>query len=619
MVRGAAKFLHPFASPAEVEITRRRQDALLRLYGLVKSGTGATPKESVCSALAKVAQVTSSRYGAFATWVQDVSSSTFPGACSVAAGVGVLRKLQSVREIEQQQTWVRRLVDVLDKMMIFRKGEQGMGSGTLILTELLLLVQELQPQMQDSLNRLADWVNFCGDHESSEERLDAYIAGCGLDAAPKLEELHRSACKFNAIFRPDVGMDSLQHMQELYTTLMGGPKWSSHVASHAMPLMHAMHLIQDIASDDIQYPIAFASFLGVVSLLQLEKENMLCISASGAGSTAVSNSDEMLPPPPSNEEYQAAPPAPPTNAEQNPDRRGLDQERPVDDRGDETATSRENLDPSSRSSCDVGSSSGVTEVAGPDPACSGPRPASGGAVADSSTAGMRGSFRSSRTASGPMPGAGPDAGASSGLNSRELASESAAGGEAGLPGEEAAKSQASGARGRCSPRRPHPAPGIPASAALGSSPDGADRRVEDAANEAAGVRADQGNYGARGSSRGPTSGSPRSAGTCDGRNAASTDSTEGSEESKSYSNRCAGSVASVSPDVDISTRQDTGSGSTRREERSGPRGTRGDSAMQAHNRGGGHEEGEDTIRHLNEQYAEKQAERSCRRLGSERA
>lgn len=627
MAKEAALFLARFTNNEELKKINKRQRALLQLYNLlkIKRGTRANQKD-ICSALANLARSTSSKHNSFATWIEDVSSSTSPGIYSVADGVEVLRKLSSVREVGRQGTQLLRLVDVLDMMEVFRKAGQDVDCGRGIIKELVLLVRDIlpQPQMQDSLNRIAAWVDFCGDHESPKKRLDAYIVGCGLPA-PKLEELHRSACEFNNNSHLlNVDMDSLHHMQELYTMVLEEPNWSMHVVSHIMPLMHAVHMLQNMADDDIQYQTAFASFVAVVSLLKLEKDDILCANSSGPGSAGVPSVDT-LPPPPSSEQYQAAPPTPPTNADESSGKQ----------RG-KRATSREAWDPSSygvgssseqgvrsefdatggagssstcggqtisssstggtsvagsgagfasdgtvagtstagtggRSGCDAaggaGSSStrrgqntssnstGGSCIAGSSAGC-----AWKGAVAGTSTAGIGGRLSSQHAPPRSTVSAGPDTGMyPSDLDSGDVPSHSAVGGEADLPEGGAATCPGSAARERIDP---HPAPEVPLSTAFGSTPGAAGRSEEDTASASPGVRVDQGNdglrgnpvldAGVRGSSGDPTSGSARSASTRDGQHASMTDS--------------------------------PGS----REEKSGPPGVRGDPTMQTHNGGDGH-------------------------------
>lgn len=481
IVKEAARFLHRFANNAEVEIIRRRQNSLLHLlHKLVKPGTGST--ESVCSAVANLALLTSPKHKSFAKWIKDVGSSTFLGDYSVTVGAGILRELTSVREIGRQQKWVHRLVDVVDKMEIFRRGGHDMDCGKDILTEILLLAQELQPQpeLQDSLNRIAVWVKFCGGDESPEERLHAYIVKGGLPA-PKLEDLHNSACEFNANAHPlNAGIDCLHHMQKLYRTLMGESSWSGHVVSHAIPLMHAVYVLENITPDDIQYQTMFASFLAVISLLQLENDDVLCVNASAAVCRV-----EMLPQPPSNEEHRPFPPVPPTKTEEKSCKHHHDQDHPIDHRG-ESSTSL--VGPSSRSSRDVGPNAdgsqndrlgfGAAEGAGSGSACGGQN----------------------------MMGGGVDS-----------------------PKKGAATNPVSGAQGRT----------ISVRTALGPSPDPTEKRV-DTSSAAADVQADQGNdrgrgspplrRGVSGSSRNPSSGSARSESTRYGQNAVSTDPPEGREE-----------------------------------------------------------------------------------------
>lgn len=335
VVKEASRFLECFASEEESTTIHRRRDALLLLHEQIETGNSSTQKD-VCSALANVARRTSLK--SFATWIQDVGSSAFSGAYSVADGLEVLRKLTSVQQMGSKKAQVRRLVEVMDNMRVFRRGRSARKDGTKILAEFLLLVQELQPQteMQELLNRIAVWVNFCGDHESFNERLDAYIVGGGLRAR-KLEKLHESACKFNAnLHEANVDIDSLHHMQDLYKVLLEENNYSTHVVSHAMPLMQAVHLLQNMADDDIQYKTAFASFLAVVSLLQLEKADMLSVNTTEPerGLAAAGSTHSTPRPPRSKERHSAVPPEPPTIADENASKRPLHREHSADDFGD---------------------------------------------------------------------------------------------------------------------------------------------------------------------------------------------------------------------------------------------------------------------------------------------
>lgn len=630
MATEAALFLERFTNNEEMKKIDKRQRALLQLHNLlkIKTGTRANQKD-VFSALANLARITSSKHDSFATWIEDVSSSTSPGIYSIADGVEVLRKLSSVREVGRQGTQLRRLVDVLDRMEVFRKAGQDVDCGRGIMKELVYLVRDTvtQPQMQDSINRIAEWVDICGDHESPKKRLDAYIVKCGLPA-PKLEELHRSACEFNnnpRLLNVEMqDMDSLHHMQELYTMVLEESNWSMHVVSHVVPLMYAVHMLQNMADDDIQYETAFASFLAVVSLLKLERDDMLCVNSSGPGSADVPSVDT-LPPPPSSEQYQAAPPTPPTNADESSGKQ----------RG-KRATSREALDPSS---CGVGSSSeqgvrsefdaaggagssstcggqpisssstGGTSVAGSGAGC-----ASDGAVAGTGTAGMgersgcdaAGGAGSSSTCRGQntiynSTGGSSIAGSSAGcaregavagtstagiggrFSSRHAPPRStvSAGPDTGkypsdrdsgdAPSHSAVGGKADlpeGGAATCSGSAareridPHPAPELPLSTAFGSTPGAAGRSKEDTASASPGVRVDQGNDGLGGS---PGLGA-------------------GVRGSSGDPTSCSARSASVRDGQNASMTDLPGS----REEKRGPPGVRGDPTTQTHNGGDEH-------------------------------
>lgn len=465
MIMASGKFLNGFASDEEKGIIRRRQKALLNLHKLLQAGSGITPKETICSAIAKVAF--SSSQASFAKWIQDVGSSTSLGDYSVAAGVGVLRQLTSVRQIRGQNIWVCHLVDFLDKLEVFRKGGEDKACGIDVLKGLLQLVQSF-PQhsdMQDLLKRITTWVDFCERHDSAEKRLLAYVDGGGV-LSHELEELQRLAREFNATSHPvSMGMDNLLHVHELYTTLMKGP---SQVVSKAMPLMHAVYLLQNRSADDSLYQTAFASFLAVVSLLQLEKGDLLCVDSSECVSAA-SPAGEVWPSPPCNEAYETFPPAPPTFAEDVSGRSRLDQDQPVDDRG-ANSTLREVDDRLSDDVCDYGSPGrsglGTAEGNGSGSACGGHTTGSFASGTESGLGPGSGgaSCRSPHQASRSMPTTGVDADLCPERNSRPSHS--------AIRGGENPKIRSprrvSGSRGTTNPQFPPPVPREHSKSAVGS-------------------------------------------------------------------------------------------------------------------------------------------------------
>lgn len=623
MVKAAAQFLERFAkaNKEESKIIRRRQDAFLLLYKFVKCGNGAT-RQDVCPALADLALCISSTHKSFATWIRGVSSSTFMRDYSVGVGVEALRKLASLRGIATHKRQVLRLVGVLDTMEVFRKGKQDVDCGAGILMEVLPLVQGLQTESetQDSLSRLMAWVKFCCEHESPKERIDAYVVRGDLPA-PKLGELHQSACEFNGNpHRSQEDMGSLHHMQELYTIILEKQKWSVDVVSHAMPLMHAVHLLQtitdeDMGDDDSQYQTAFASFLAVVSLLQLEKDAMLCANASWHVSASVPRVD-VLPPPPSNDDFQTSPPAPPTyNADENAGKLNLEKATSAD------ASSTPGGSQQARSGIDTtGGAGGSSTCGGSQHARSGVETAGGagasstcggqsrnsistasatsvagsgsfcaldGADAGTRTAGMRGSLQSPHDAPGSTARAAYGPSRPDELESKEFTSNTEGGDEAELPEGGDAIRSVSGA------------PAISMNTALGAKPGATGRSVKCVSSASAGVWSDQGDDGLTGSesldsgvdeSPGHRSrGSAPSAGTRDGRNICGADSRGSWEEAVSRlgpSNQSGGSIASPSSNMDLS--------GASREDRNGSRG-RGDSISRVQKPGGAHQEGKAVV------------------------